>query len=115
MIFEPLHESNQRGEFFGAMCHWHHCKTSRRKPGEPVREAGQITIREIIVENGAQGIGTGREFVERLKLVPGVTSIFANCPSDLPSNSFYRHLGFELESQHPTKSGRPMNQWRLRL
>jgi len=97
------------------MCHWHKCKTARSRPGEPRREAGQITVRKVIIEQGIQGRGQGRTFIERLKLVPGATSIFANCPADLSANSFYRHLGFELESQFPTQSGRAMNQWRLRL
>lgn len=103
MIFEPLNDSNNRGEFYGAMCHWH------------LRRDGQITIREIIVEQSCQGQGQGRAMIERLKATPGATSLFANCPADLPSNEFYRHLGFELESQIPTGKGRAMNQWRLRL
>ena len=103
MIFEPLHESNQRGELFGAMCHWH------------LRRDGQITIREIIVEQGKQGEGRGKAFVSRLSQVPGATSLYANCPADLPSNGFYQAMGFVLESQTPTKSGRAMNQWRLIL
>lgn len=103
MIFEPLNDSNQRGEFYGAMCHWH------------LRRDGQITIREIIVEQSEQGNGLGRAMIERLKAVPGATSLYANCPADLPSNAFYRRLGFVLESQTPTGRGRPMNQWRLTL
>lgn len=103
MIFEPLHESNKRGEFFGAMCHWH------------LRRDGQVTIREIIVEQNEQGHGQGKLFIERLKNIPNAKSLFANCPADLPSNNFYKHLGFVLESKNPTKSGRPMNQWRLYL
>lgn len=103
MIFEPLHESNQRGEFYGFMCHWH------------LRRNGQITIREILVERGQQGKGQGRAMIARLKAVPGATSLFANCPADLPSNEFYRRMGFVLESQKPTPKGRAMNQWRLHL
>ena len=103
MIFEPLHESNQRGEFFGSMCHWH------------LRRDGQITIREIIVEQNEQRNGLGKLFIKRLKSVPGAKSLFANCPADLPSNEFYKALGFKLESQNPTKNGRLMNQWRLYL
>lgn len=103
MIFQPLHESNLKGEFFGAVCHWH------------LRRDGQITIREIIVETSAQGKGQGAAFIERLKQVPGAKSIFANCPADLPSSNFYAHLGFDLIGQEPTKSGRAMNQWKLWL
>jgi ribosomal protein S18 acetylase RimI-like enzyme len=103
MIFEPLNDSNKKGEFYGAMCHWH------------LRKDGQITIREIIVEQGCQGHGQGRAMIERLRIVPGATSLYANCPADLPANGFYERLGFELESQIPTRKGRPMNQWRLKL
>lgn len=112
MIFEPLHESNQRGEFFGAMCHWHKCK--RDDPRRKI-EAGQITIREIIVEQSEQGQGQGKIFVERLRRVSGVTSIFARCPADLPANDFYQALGFQLEGQETARSGRKLNLWRLRL
>jgi hypothetical protein len=68
-----------------------------------------------MVEVGEQGQGTGRAFIERLKSVPGATSIFANCPADLPANDFYRNMGFHLESTYPTGKCRAMNQWRLRL
>lgn len=103
MIFQPLHESNLKGEFYGALCHWH------------LRRDGQITIREIIVESSEQGKGQGRAFIERLKRVPGAVSLFANCPADLPANDFYAHLGFDLIGQEPTRNGRAMNQWRLWL
>lgn len=101
MIFEPLHQSNQRGEFYGVMCHWH------------LRRDGQITIREIIVEQGEQGQGRGREMIERLKRTDGAKNIFAKCPSDLPANEFYRRLGFVLEGEETTTSGRKLILWRL--
>lgn len=107
MIFETLHESNQRGELFGFICHWHLCTRGKKK--------GQITIREIIVEQAEQGSGIGKAFIERLKSVPGATSLFAKCPVDLPANEFYRHLGFELEGQETTKSERILNLWRLNI
>lgn len=103
MIFNALNESNERGEFYGAMCHWH------------LRKDGQLTIREILIEQGEQGRGQGAAFIERLKRVPGAVSIFANCPASLPANGFYEHLGFFLESETPTKSGTLMKQWRLCL
>lgn len=107
MIFEPLHQSNLRGEFYGAMCHWHLCTRGKRK--------GQVTIREIIVEKNEQGHGRGREMINRLKHVPGATSLFAKCPIDLPSNIFYEALGFVCEGQETTGSGRVLNLWRLNL
>lgn len=107
MIFEPLHQSNLKGEFYGAMCHWHLCTRGQRK--------GQVTIREIIVECGEQGRGRGREMVDRLKQVPGATNLFAKCPIDLPANGFYESLGFVCEGQETTSSGRVLNLWRLIL
>lgn len=103
MIFEPLHESNLKGEFYGAYCHWH------------LRKDNQITIREIEVEKGEWGQGQGRAFIERLKQVPGATSLFAKCPADLPANEFYAHMGFVCEGEEITKSGRQLKLWRLTL
>jgi N-acetylglutamate synthase-like GNAT family acetyltransferase len=103
MIFEPLHDSNQKGEFYGSMCHWH------------LRRDGQITIREIIIEQDYQGNGQGKIFLERLKKVPGATSIFAKCPIDLPANDWYKSQGFELEGTETTSSGRQLKLWRLKL
>lgn len=103
MIFETLHESNQRGELFGSICHWH------------LRRDGQITIREIIVEQAEQGNGIGLGFLNRLKRVKGATSIFAKTPVDLDSNGWYLKNGFTLEGQETTKNGRTLNLWRLKL
>ena len=103
MIFETLHESNQRGELFGSICHWH------------LRRDGQITIREIIVEQIEQRTGIGSTFLNRLKQVKGATSIFAKTPVDLGSNSWYAANGFVLEGQETTKTGRLLNLWRLKL
>ena len=107
MIFEPLHESNQRGEFYGFMCHWHLCKQKKYQ--------GQITIREILVEQSEQGKGHGKAFLERLKQVPGATNIFAKCPIDLPANNWYQSQGFELEGTEITQGGRELNLWRLNI
>lgn len=112
MIFEPLNESNELGEFFGFMCHWHLCKRDNPKRGI---KADQITIREILVEKSNQGQGLGKALLERLKRVPGATSIFAKCPVDLDSNRWYQAQGFGLEGQETTPSGRILNLWRLPL
>lgn len=103
MIFETLHESNQRGELFGSICHWH------------LRRDGQITIREIIAEQAEQGQGIGLGFLNRLKQVKGASSIFARCPVDLESNKWYARQGFVCEGQETTKTGRTLNLWRLKL
>ena len=103
MIFETLNESNERGEMFGSICHWH------------LRLDGQITIREILVEKPEQGQGIGSQFLERLKRVPGAISIFAKCPINLRANEFYKKHGFEFEGQETTRTGRSLNWWRLKL
>ena len=99
MIFETLYESAKRGELLlitGGFCHWHQ------------RKDGQLTIREIISTRP----GAGAEMLEALKQQPA-TSIFAKCPIDLESNTWYAKKGFELEKTEVTKTGREVNHWRL--
>ena len=106
MIFETLNKSNQRGELMlvdGGMCHWH------------LRRDGQLTIREIIVEEGRQRHGIGTTMLNRLKVVPDASSIFAKCPADLWANDWYIRKGFEFEGQEITRTGRVLNLWRLTL
>lgn len=103
MIFETLHESNQRNELLGSICHWH------------LRRDGQITIREIIVQQSEQGKGVAYSFLQQLKQVKGASSIFAKCPIELKSNEWYKRQGFKLEGQETTKTGRMLNLWRLEL
>ena len=102
MIFETLHESAKRGELMlidGGFCHWH------------LRRDGQLTIREIISTRR----GAGSEMLEILKQVDGALSIFAKCPVDLPSNTWYARRGFVCEGQETTKTGRILNLWRYCL
>lgn len=109
MIFETLHESNERGELLiieRGMCHFH------------VRRDGQLTIREIIVQKDHQGRGVGRLMVNLLRRkarAAGATSLFAKCPVDLPANGWYEAMGFALEGTETTPSGRRLNLWRLTL
>ena len=102
MCFENLYESSKRNELLlveNGICHWH------------LRRDGQLTIREII----SQRPGAGSEMLERLKRVPGATSILAKCPVDLHSNGWYYRRGFVLEKVEFAKSGRGINVWRLIL
>lgn len=102
MIFDSLWESAQRGELMlvdGGMCHWH------------LRRDGQITIREII----SLKPGAGSAMLETLKQTPGASSIFAKCPANLPANMWYQHKGFSFVRQESTKSGKPINCWKLAL
>lgn len=99
MIFQTLYESAQRGELMlidGGFCHWH------------MRRDGQLTIREIISTRP----GAGSEMLELLQLEPGLKSIFAKCPADLPANEWYRRRGFVDEGVEVTKTGRQLRLWR---
>jgi hypothetical protein len=101
MCFEQLYESAKRNELLiisGGFCHWH------------LRRDRQLTIREIISTRS----GAGLEMLDFLKQQPA-TSIFAICPIDLESNSWYAKNGFVLEDTTATKTGRRVNHWRLQL
>lgn len=99
MIFDALYESAQRGELLlidGGFCHFH------------MRKDGQLTIREIIsIKPGA-----GTTMLLILKQLPCI-SIFAKCPTNLSSNSWYAKKGFILEGHSFTRTGKQLNHWRL--
>lgn len=102
MIFDALYESAQRGELLlieGGFCHWH------------LRRDGQLTIREIISTRP----GAGQKMLTALRYTPGATSIYAKCPAELAANAWYAKRGFALEGCETTKSGKPINLWRLML
>lgn len=102
MIFETLHESSQEGELMlvdGGMCHWH------------LWQDDQLTIREII----SYRPGAGSQMLERLRLTPGATSLFAKCPAGLEANAWYSKRGFYVERMEVTKTGRKLLRWRLDL
>lgn len=104
MIFDALHASAQRGELLlvdGGLCHFH------------LRRDGQLTIREILVTRPGRGIGAA--LLERLKGVDGARSIFAKCPADLEANAWYAKRGFAREGTERTRTGKPLNLWRLDL
>lgn len=102
MIFDALYESAQRGELLlvdGGFCHWHK------------RRDGQLTIREIISTQP----GAGSRMLDVLKQTPGATCIVAKCPAHLVSNDWYKRKGFDLVDTETTRSGKPINVWRLEL
>lgn len=106
MIFETLNDSAGRGELIlidGGMCHWH------------LRRDGQLTIREIIVLPDQRAQGIGAAMLERLKTVPGASSLFAKCPAELLANGWYSRMGFECEGAETTRTGRELRLWRLKL
>jgi hypothetical protein len=101
MIFESLHDSNEKGELIltlGGYCRWHR------------RRDGSITIYEIL----SQRKGAGSEMLQML-VARKPTAIQAKCPDDLPSNAWYARRGFRLDRFETTKSGRKLNLWRLEL
>ncbi len=101
MIFESLHESNQRGELIlidGGYCRWHR------------RRDGVITIYEII----SQKPGAGQTMLKRLAEQAPV-AIVAKCPAAYASNAWYARRGFVLIGSEATKSGTLINIWRLAL
>lgn len=108
MIFEPLWASAQKDELIltnGGMCHFH------------LRKDKQVTIREIIVlpKKQRQGIGTNMLDIIKYRYKGKAHSIFAKVPSDLPANKWYEAMGFQLEGNEQTKSGRILSLWRLKL
>lgn len=102
MIFDALYESAQRGELLcveGGVCNWHK------------RRDGQLTIREIISTQR----GAGSRMLDILRRTPDITCIVAKCPAWLPSNAWYKRRGFVCVATEATRSGKPINVWRLEL
>ena len=102
VIFEALNTAAEAGELIltdGGLCHFHR------------RRDRQVTIREVIVLPNRRGNGVGRRMVEQAG--KGATRVVARCPADLPSNGFWRHLGFALAKVEQTKTGRSINVWEM--
>ena len=102
MIFETLYDSAKRGELLlidGGFCHWH------------LRRDGQLTIREIISTKP----GAGSAMLSDLMFNPDATSIFAKCPTDIPTNNWYERQGFICEGVETTRTGRELKLWRYNL
>ena len=78
-----------------------------------VRRDEIITLYNIAVAPTYQKKGIGRRLFEALIGVTesrGKTLIRLKCPSELPANLFYKHLGLELIVVEPGKH-RPLNVW----
>jgi hypothetical protein len=102
MIFEALHESWARGELLlmdGGLCRYH------------LRRDGQVTIQEILSTKR----GAGQAMLAHLRQLPGAVALVARCPTDLPSNAWWRKQGFELIETTSTRTGRSLNLWRCLL
>lgn len=89
MIFAALDEADRRDELFlveGGLLRYH------------LRKDGVATIREVLVLRECRGRGIGRELVERVRRRHPAATLRARCPAELPSNGFWRRLGFSLVS-----------------
>lgn len=86
-------------------CNYHH------------RRDGQTTIYEIAVGKNHQRTGWGRLLFYRVlcaAIEHSQRCIVAKCPEDLPSNSFYEHLGFKLMNVLPGRKRR-LNCWKYEI
>jgi DNA-binding XRE family transcriptional regulator len=83
------------------MCHF---RISRRVPGE---------VRINVIISTIPGVGT--QMLEELKALPGVRTIRASCPADLPANAWYARQGFVLEAVRTARTGRELYDWVLHV
>lgn len=98
-MFNALNDSAERGELLlvdNGMCHWH------------LRRDGQLTIREILSTRK----GAGYKMLNRLEHTIGATSLFAKCPVQLESNSWYTRQNFHVERMEFLPSGAKVLHWR---
>ncbi|MCS7266388.1 MAG: GNAT family N-acetyltransferase, partial [Armatimonadetes bacterium] len=82
-----------------------------------LRKDGVAIIYDIAVLPSHRRRGYGRQMVNRvLELAKrdGCHCLILRCPQDLPSNEFYRHIGFELAGVERGKK-RPLNIWRIKI
>lgn len=77
------------------------------------RHDGQLTIYTIV--STKPGVGSKLfDWLLEYAAANKVQFIQAKCPTDLESNGWYRHKGFELTNVETTKrSGRKLNVWRF--
>lgn len=81
------------------------------------RKDERTTLYHIVVSFHYRGIGIGRALIRTLGLESmefGKKHILLKCPEDLPSNAFYRSLGFQLIDTENGKTRR-LNVWHLDL
>lgn len=76
-----------------------------------------VVLYAVVVAPPARGQGIGRRLLGRLvdwARDHEATEIRLKCPAELPANSFYARLGFQLIAQEPGKR-RPLNCWAFSL
>jgi ribosomal protein S18 acetylase RimI-like enzyme len=77
----------------------------------------QTTLSEICVHHKYRGQGIGSDLIQSLIYDCNQRRrdyIQLKCPTDLPANKFYEHLGFELYMTEAGKK-RKLNVWRLTI
>jgi ribosomal protein S18 acetylase RimI-like enzyme len=77
----------------------------------------QTTLYHLVVASEWQRRGVGRRLIEALQIEAVERDkqyILLKCPEDLPANTFYSKLGFELVTRENGQH-RKLNVWRLSL
>jgi ribosomal protein S18 acetylase RimI-like enzyme len=77
----------------------------------------QTTLAEICVAKEYRGQGIGKRLINALSNECEEKSrsfIQLKCPVDLPSNNFYKNIGFTYISTEPGKT-RKLNVWRINI
>lgn len=80
------------------------------------RRDGQTTVYEIAVLESYRGVGIGRWLLSKLLVdceARGQHKIVAKCPADLPSNDWWRWMGFTCVGTIEGK--RDINIWEKKL
>lgn len=75
----------------------------------------QTTLSDICVSKEWRGQGGGQQLIDALIqdcILQSRDFILLKCPDDLPANTFYKKIGFNLVSVAEGKN-RPLNIWRL--
>lgn len=75
----------------------------------------QTTLSEICIDRSYRGKHIGEQLVKTLIqecVEKSRNFIQLKCPTDLPANTFYKRLGFELSAIETGKK-RPLNVWRF--
>ncbi|MDP3726178.1 MAG: GNAT family N-acetyltransferase [bacterium] len=70
-----------------------------------LRKDGWTTVYELAVDEGYRRQGIGKKLME----VAGMGPVKLKCHSANPAKSFYRALGFEIQSTEISKTGKPID------
>ncbi|NER39703.1 MAG: GNAT family N-acetyltransferase [Oscillatoria sp. SIO1A7] len=82
------------------------------------RKDGQTTIYSLAVLQEYQKQGWGRLLFYKVlcaAIEAGSDRIVLKCPENMPSNNFYKHLGFEMRDRLVRKNKRTLNVWQYKI